>query len=148
MRTLAVALVLALALPASIAEAQHGHGGGGGGGGGGGWHGGGGGGHGGGGWHGGGGGWHGGGWHGGSGWYGGVYLGAPWPYYDYGPGYYSGYDYDYPPDYDGAAPADVGPHGVVSWYYCPDSKSYYPYVQSCPSGWQALPPTPQGAPPN
>jgi len=21
------------------------------------------------------------------------------------------------------------------WYYCPDSKAYYPYVQQCPVGW-------------
>lgn len=21
------------------------------------------------------------------------------------------------------------------WYYCPDTKTYYPYVQTCPSGW-------------
>lgn len=32
------------------------------------------------------------------------------------------------------------------WYYCPDSKSYYPYAQTCPSGWlQVVPQTsPQG----
>lgn len=28
------------------------------------------------------------------------------------------------------------------WYYCPDSRTYYPYVQTCPSNWlQVVPPT-------
>ena len=26
------------------------------------------------------------------------------------------------------------------WYYCPDYRAYYPYVASCPSGWQAVAP--------
>lgn len=25
------------------------------------------------------------------------------------------------------------------WYYCPDSKTYYPYVKECPGGWQTVP---------
>lgn len=28
------------------------------------------------------------------------------------------------------------------WYYCPASRTYYPYVSSCPSGWQTVPATP------
>ena len=28
------------------------------------------------------------------------------------------------------------------WYYCADSKSYYPYVNQCASGWQRVSPTP------
>lgn len=28
------------------------------------------------------------------------------------------------------------------WYYCADSKSYYPYVNQCSSGWQRVSPTP------
>jgi hypothetical protein len=28
------------------------------------------------------------------------------------------------------------------WYYCPASKSYYPYVNECPSGWQRVPAQP------
>jgi hypothetical protein len=28
------------------------------------------------------------------------------------------------------------------WYYCPDSKQYYPYVQQCPGGWQPVAPQP------
>lgn len=31
-----------------------------------------------------------------------------------------------------------------TWYYCGSSAMYYPYTQSCPEGWQAIPsrPTP------
>ncbi len=28
------------------------------------------------------------------------------------------------------------------WYYCEASKDYYPYVESCPSGWKPVPATP------
>jgi len=28
------------------------------------------------------------------------------------------------------------------WYYCPDSKSYYPYVKECASKWERVPPKP------
>ena len=31
------------------------------------------------------------------------------------------------------------------WYYCPDSKSYYPYVKECASKWERVPPTPPSA---
>jgi len=30
------------------------------------------------------------------------------------------------------------------WYYCQPSKTYYPYVKSCPSGWSRVPVTPPG----
>ena len=30
------------------------------------------------------------------------------------------------------------------WYYCPDSRTYYPYVQTCPSPWLQV--VPQTAP--
>jgi len=26
------------------------------------------------------------------------------------------------------------------WYYCPEYRAYYPYVASCPSGWQPVAP--------
>ncbi len=32
------------------------------------------------------------------------------------------------------------------WYFCAASNAYYPYVSSCPNGWQAVPMTPPGAP--
>ncbi len=28
------------------------------------------------------------------------------------------------------------------WYYCQDSKGYYPYVKRCPSGWLKVAPSP------
>ena len=28
------------------------------------------------------------------------------------------------------------------WYYCDQSKGYYPYVRECPGGWQRVPPAP------
>jgi hypothetical protein len=31
------------------------------------------------------------------------------------------------------------------WYYCADSKAYYPYVKDCPAGWQKV--VPQTQPP-
>lgn len=29
-----------------------------------------------------------------------------------------------------------------NWYFCRRAKAYYPYVQSCASGWEVLPPQP------
>jgi hypothetical protein len=31
------------------------------------------------------------------------------------------------------------------WYYCPDSRGYYPYVRKCPNGWMKV--VPDSAPP-
>jgi len=47
------------------------------------------------------------------------------------------------PDTSGAPPAAAP---AASYYYCPESKAYYPYVQNCPSGWQRVAPQPPGAP--
>jgi hypothetical protein len=77
----------------------------------------------------------------------------PWSWYGYYPPpyYYPGY-YPQPVAYpaqpvtyveQGAAPAPAEPAGW--WYYCEASRTYYPYVKECPSGWQrvpALPPPP------
>ena len=38
----------------------------------------------------------------------------------------------------GAAPDDQGAY----WYYCPETQSYYPYVKTCPGGWQRVMPEP------
>jgi len=85
----------------------------------------------------------------------GVFIGGGGYYYPWGPGPYY---YPYPPavavpvpvpaqpqEYveqgqSGAAPAQAaaGQQGA-SWYYCDDSKTYYPYVKSCASGWRPVP---------
>lgn len=84
----------------------------------------------------------------------GVYLGGP-IYAPWSPWYYPA-PYYYPPavvavpssppvyieqggDYQ-AAPA---PQSQNYWYYCADSKTYYPYVNECPGGWQRVSPQPQ-----
>jgi hypothetical protein len=36
----------------------------------------------------------------------------------------------------------VAPVAAASWYFCPAANGYYPYVASCPSGWQTVPATP------
>jgi hypothetical protein len=73
----------------------------------------------------------------------------------YGPGY--GYPYSagyYSPPVVYAAPPVVAyaapqqPMVLASqpqapiWYYCEASGQYFPYVQSCPSGWQTRPAIP------
>jgi hypothetical protein len=86
----------------------------------------------------------------------GVFVGVPlvWPGY-YGP-YYN--PYYYPPVVAvPAAPttyveqsqpqAAPGPAPSASWYYCADSRTYYPYVKQCPGGWQQVSPQPQPSPP-
>ncbi len=40
-----------------------------------------------------------------------------------------------------AAPVMASP-APQSWYFCAAANAYYPYVTSCPSGWQAVPATP------
>ena len=39
-----------------------------------------------------------------------------------------------------AAPAPS--QAQADWYYCGASKTYYPYVSECPSGWQRVPAQP------
>ena len=107
-----------------------------------------------------GGGWHGGswgGWHGGNwgGWHGnsfGVVIGVPF----WAPGYYP-YHNPYPYPYAGAVqsqpqayierPAQSTQRSQPStpsglWYFCPGSKTYYPYVKECPGGWNTVIPRP------
>lgn len=40
-------------------------------------------------------------------------------------------------------PPPPAPAQDAYWYYCPDSKAYYPYVQSCSEPWLKVPPRPQ-----
>jgi len=66
--------------------------------------------------------------HGGAVFFGGYFYTGPYYYY---PAYY------YPvPLYD------PGP-GDPYWYYCRAANAYYPYVQSCPGGWERYLPGPQ-----
>jgi hypothetical protein len=87
----------------------------------------------------------GGGW--GPGWRGGYY--GPGYGYPYAAGYYSApVVYAAPPVVTYAAPQQPmvlasQPQAPV-WYYCEASGQYFPYVQSCASGWQtqaAMPPS-------
>ena len=90
----------------------------------------------------------------------GVYFGAPigfgWgygyaPWYSYPAPYYPPYYYPAaaaypsgPTNYvEQAAPeASSAPRADAYWYYCPDSKTYYPYVNQCAAGWQKVSPKP------
>jgi len=57
------------------------------------------------------------------------------------------------PYYYGPAPLYIAPPLVAAipawsgdyWYYCPESRAYYPYVQECPSEWLRV--VPGSAPP-
>ena len=106
-----------------------------------------------------GGGWYRGGYYGG--YYGprvGVVIGGP----VWGPWYYPPpYPYYYPPYPPAVVTVPASPPVYIeqgqsgpapsnqagTWYYCPEAKSYYPYVNQCPSGWQAVPATPPQAAP-
>jgi hypothetical protein len=81
----------------------------------------------------------------------GVVIGAPFfPWYY--PPYY--YPYYYPPAVVAvpAAPTTYIEQGGTQsppaqqaqgyWYYCAESKTYYPYVKECPAGWQRVTPKP------
>lgn len=81
-----------------------------------------------------------------------IWIGPGWGWWD--PFYYPYYPYPYPypyyssptvvvpeesPEYIAPAPQ---PEESGYWYYCKDSKGYYPYVKSCPSGWMKVVPSP------
>jgi len=80
----------------------------------------------------------------------GVPLGAP---YYYGPGYYPD-PYYYDPPQVVVVPASPPTYvergdeerqdepSSAYWYYCAESKAYYPYVKHCPGGWQRVAPQP------
>jgi hypothetical protein len=71
----------------------------------------------------------------------GAYLASR---YYYPPAYY------YPPSppvyIEQPAPYSVPPQSQYQpdtqayWYYCAASRGYYPHVQTCPGGWQKVPP--------
>ncbi|HEY6241517.1 MAG TPA: hypothetical protein VIW78_11875 [Burkholderiales bacterium] len=99
----------------------------------------------------------------GRGYYGHGYYGHGYPYYGYSialgfpfywPGYYSGYYPYYPYAYpesavapyagyiEQGAPQAAPAQSQADWFYCADSKAYYPYVRECPAGWRRVPSTP------
>jgi hypothetical protein len=80
----------------------------------------------------------------------GIGIGPVWgytPYPYYGPYYPPAY---YPPptvvvqqppvyvQQQSATPTEPGSDN--SWYYCNDPKGYYPYIKTCPGGWQPVAP--------
>jgi hypothetical protein len=76
----------------------------------------------------------------------GFFVGGPvWYPYPYYP-----YPYPYPPVVVRPAPQTAyieqgGEEDPQSyWYYCAESKTYYPYVKECPGGWQRV--VPQATP--
>jgi hypothetical protein len=82
----------------------------------------------------------------------GIGVGYPWGY-PYGYGYYPYYPaYAYYPPYVVQQQPQVyveqpqvqqSPQPSGYWYYCSDSRAYYPYVKECPAGWQRVSPQPQ-----
>jgi len=71
------------------------------------------------------------------------YSGYPYygyPYYAYPPAVY-----DPLPDYSSSATAQPP---RATWYYCPEAKTYYPYVSECPKGWESVPATPPDTSPS
>jgi len=96
---------------------------------------------------------------------GGFFFAAPFFYYP-GYAYYPRYyypPYHYPSHYPSSVAAQAGPPVYIEqsapaagpapsqsstayWYYCRDSQTYYPYVQSCASPWQEV--VPNSAPPS
>ena len=42
-----------------------------------------------------------------------------------------------------STPVYIEPEQPFYWYYCQDPQGYYPYVESCPSGWMRVVPTPR-----
>lgn len=84
---------------------------------------------------------------------GGVWIGPGWGGWDpwwWGPPAYPYYYWEppfvmqeQPPVYVEPTPQ---PEEEYYWYFCPDSKNYYPYVKQCPSGWLRV--VPPQAPPD
>jgi len=75
---------------------------------------------------------------------GGIWIGPVWPWW--GPAYPYYYSeppiviQQQPPVYEQQAPQVE--EQQYYWYFCPESKAYYPYVKQCPSGWLKVIPTP------
>ena len=100
--------------------------------------------------------WRGGQWHHGRhggrlGWWwvvGGVWYFYPQPVYPFPNPYVPPVVVQQPPPVyverpqSGAQPAP-GAQPPATWYYCDQSRAYYPYVRACPGGWKPVPATPE-----
>jgi len=73
-----------------------------------------------------------------------VFAPAYWPWYGYGYGYAPAPLYVAPPV--AVAPAVDPSMNSGYWYFCPDTRAFYPHVMECRSGWQAM--VPGSPPPN
>ncbi len=60
-----------------------------------------------------------------------------------GPAFYPPVAYYPAPVYGVPAESYAPPPAQQYWYYCPDNRLYYPYTQSCPSGWLQVVPSPR-----
>ncbi len=94
--------------------------------------------------------WRGGRWHHGRhdgrfGWWwvaAGVWYFYPEPIYPYPDPYVPPVVVVQPSPAPAPAPTVVQPPPAQNWYYCEQSRGYYPYVPTCPGGWKAVPATP------
>lgn len=77
-----------------------------------------------------------------------VFLAAPViaPLYFPPLGYYAAPLPATPPVYIEQDPVPPKPEQPYYWYYCADSKTYYPYVDDCAGGWQQV--VPETPPPS
>ncbi len=80
----------------------------------------------------------------------GLVIGGPGYWYYPAPSYYPPYYYppvvtvpSSPPVY--VERNDAPERAASYWYYCPDTKTYYPYVKECASPWQRVEPRPPGS---
>lgn len=83
----------------------------------------------------------------------GIGFALPFAAYSYyGPrySYYPPYSYYYPapvvvqqpPVYVEQSPQPAQPAPADYWYFCAESRAYYPHVRECASGWQRVSPQP------
>ena len=74
-----------------------------------------------------------------------IWIGPVWPWWGWGAPAYPYYYAEPPvmqqeaPIYEQQAPIE---EQQSYWYFCPESKAYYPYVKQCPGGWMKVVPTP------
>lgn len=90
-------------------------------------------------------------------WGGGAFGWGVWgPGVWWGPGWSGFPAYPYPPAgvvqpspqtfIEQAPPVAAQPPAPTYWYYCADSKTYYPYVTECPAGWMTVVPSAPSSP--